>query len=210
MAHSQHSSIATEGWHLLLSSIVLVIILHVIFGNVVWPSWSLVLFVGWLLRDPQRKIPSAPLGLISPVDGKVLFAGEAKDPYLGTEAHKISISMSRLGTFSLRSAAEGTVMQHWMGENIPHGVGHNHAVWIQTDEEDDVVLALHPGRFFNKIACYMSTGERVGQGRRCGYIPLGAQLDIYLSTNVPLEVKAGDKVRSGESIIAHFVHKKSA
>lgn len=209
MALFRQSSIAQEGSSFLLATIGAVIILQMIVGHSVWPLWFGVAFLGWVLRDPKRVVPGIPLGLVAPVDGKVIYAGEAKNPYLGGMAHKISIQMSRLGTYSLRSATEGTIMQHWMGETIPHGSGHEHAVWIQTDEEDDVILAMHRGRMMGRIACYMSTGERVGQGRRCGYIPLGTQLDIYLPVEAPLEIKVGDKVRSGETLLSHFVHKKS-
>jgi phosphatidylserine decarboxylase len=210
MALFHHSAIAKEGSSFLLASIVVTVILQMIFGQVIWPLWLVVALLAWILRDPKRVVPGIPLGLVAPVDGKVLFSGEAKNPYLGGEAHKISIRMSRMGTYSLRSATEGTIMQHWMGETVPHGLGHEHAVWIQTDEEDDVVLALHRGRLMGRIACYLSTGERVGQGRRCGYIPLGTQLDIYLPVEAPLEITVGDKVRSGETILSHFVHKRSA
>jgi len=207
MPVSQHSSIAREGMPLLIVAILAALALQIFYGSVTWPSWLLVLALGWLLRDPQRITPASPLGIIAPVDGKIIAVQICKNPYLSNESLKISIRMPLLGTFTLRSVTEGNIIQHWMGETIPHGTGHAHAVWLQTDEEDDVVLALKPGRFFGRIACYLSTGDRVGQGRRCGYIPLGSQLDVYLPEDSPTKVKTGDVVRGGESILAQFIHR---
>ncbi|VAX11296.1 hypothetical protein MNBD_GAMMA25-1729 [hydrothermal vent metagenome] len=207
MPVSQHSSVAKEGMPLLIAVIVGALVLQMLYGSITWPAWLVVVVVGWLLRDPQRATPASPLGIVAPVDGKIIAVDICKDPYLSSESLKISIRMPLTGTFTLRSVTEGNIIQHWMGETIPHGTGHAHAVWLQTDEEDDVVLALSPGHFFGRIACYLSTGDRVGQGRRCGYIPLGAQLDIYLPVDSPARVKVGDKVFGGESLIAQFVHR---
>ncbi len=192
---------------LLLVAIFGALLLQIYFGSDSWPSWLLVLALGWLLRDPPRSVPASPLGILAPVDGQVIAVETTKDPYLSRDSLKISIRMPLYGTFTLRSATEGNIIQHWMGEIIPHGTGHTHAVWLQTDEDDDVVLALHPGRFFGRIACYLSTGDRVGQGRRCGYIPLGAQLDVYLPAECPPKVRVGEKVWGGESILAQFIHR---
>ncbi|NOZ38542.1 MAG: hypothetical protein GXP11_10895 [Gammaproteobacteria bacterium] len=207
MPVSQHSSIAKEGMPLLIAAIFGALLLQVFYGGITWPSWLLVLALGWLLRDPQRSTPASPLGIVAPVDGKVIAIENTKDPYLSRDSLKISILMPLYGTFTLRSVTEGNIIQHWMDETIPRGSGHTHAVWLQTDEEDDVVLALHPGRFLGRIACYLSTGDRVGQGRRCGYIPLGAQLDVYLPADCPAKVSVGDKVWGGESILAQFIHR---
>ena len=207
MPVSQHSSIAREGIPLLVAAVIGALLLQIYFAGNSWPAWLLVVVLGWLLRDPQRSTPASPLGIVAPVDGKIIAVEITKDPYLSRESLKISIRMPLSGAFTLRSVTEGNIIQHWMGETIPHGSGHAHAIWLQTDEEDDVVLALHPGRFFGRIACYLSTGDRVGQGRRCGYIPLGAQLDVYLPADSPAQVKVGDKVCGGESILAQFIHR---
>ncbi len=207
MPVSQHSSIAKEGVPLLMLAICGALLLQVFYGGITWPSWLLVLGLGWLLRDPQCSTPASPLGIVAPVDGKVTAVEITKDPYLSRDSLKISIRMPLYGTFTMRSVTEGNIIQYWMDETIPRCSGHTHAVWLQTDEEDDVVLALHSGRFFGRIACYLSTGDRVGQGRRCGYIPLGTQLDIYLPEDCPAKVRPGDKVRGGESILAQFIHR---
>lgn len=37
----------------------------------------------YLFRDPERRIPPTPLGVVSPVDGRVVAVGGVSDPFLG-------------------------------------------------------------------------------------------------------------------------------
>jgi phosphatidylserine decarboxylase len=41
----------------------------------------------------------------------------------------------------------------------------------------------------------------VEQGKRVGLIRFGSRLDVYLPTAAILNVKPGDRVRAGESVI---------
>ena len=50
------------------------------------PLWIVVGFIIWLYRDPNRQIPSSPLGIVSPVDGRVDSVQELYDTYLDRES----------------------------------------------------------------------------------------------------------------------------
>ena len=80
------------------------------------------------------------------------------------------------------------------------------AVWLQTDEADDIVTVLKPGRVLGSLRCYARSGERVGQGQRQGFILLGTDVQVLLPTGVRLRIAPGDKVRAGADIIADLVH----
>ena len=181
--------------------------LHLVVGIIVWPLWGLVLAVAYLYRDPRRVIPSAPLGLISPVDGVVVDVQNQFDTFLKREALMISIQMNWSGAYALRAITEGKIMQHWMHETDNEEHGHlQHAIWIQTDEQDDVILAIHAGGRFRRMHCYASVGDRVGQGKRCGFIPFGTRIDILLPVKARTKLKVGDKVLAGADLIGEFVH----
>jgi len=69
-----------------------------------------------------------------------------------------------------------------------------------------VVIALHAGGRFNRMHCYRNSGERIGQGKRCGFIPCGTRMDIDLPKQARSPVSVGDSVNGGTDLIGEFVH----
>ena len=201
--------IATEGRTIVTLLVVVVLTSHLIFGEQVWPLWGVVFVVAYLYRDPNRTIPSAPLGIVSPVDGYVVAVENQFDPFLKRDALCIGLQMNWYGVFVLRAITEGKIMRHWLheadSENEISG-RLQHAIWIQTDEQDDVVLAIHAGGRFRRMHCYASAGERVGQGKRCGFIPFGTRVDVLLPTRTRSNLKPGDHVKAGRDLVAELVH----
>jgi phosphatidylserine decarboxylase len=160
-----------------------------------------VIVLFFLFRDPPRKIPSAPLGLVSPVDGTIVEITQVHDKYLDRQAICLRLKMNWYGIYSTRSPTEGKVIKHWFGDDGKA------AQWIQTDEGDDVVVSLIKGRGSRQPACMVPTGERIGQGRRCGFVRFGALVELLVPVNTRIDKQAGDKVLAGTDIVATLVHK---
>ena len=201
--------VASQGRTLISIISVAILVAHLAIGIIVWPLWGIVIAIAYLYRDPNRNIPSAPLGIVSPVDGTVIEVANQYDPFLKRDALVISLQMNWYGVFILRAITEGKIMQHWLHESdkaddFPGRL--QHAIWIQTDEKDDVVIAIHAGGRFRQMHCYASTGERVGQGKRCGFIPFGTRIDVILPTYARTRLNTGDHVSAGSDLIAEFVH----
>ncbi|MGD8811861.1 MAG: phosphatidylserine decarboxylase, partial [Thioalkalispiraceae bacterium] len=74
-----------------------------------------------------------------------------------------------------------------------------------TDEKDDVIVVLRPGRVFKRLSCDANIGERVGQGHRCGIIPFGSVIDVYLPVTSHINVTIGQSVTSGETVLADII-----
>ena len=199
--------LAPEGRLIVYLLSLAVIILHLIYGLMVWPLWLIVIIFAWLYRDPQRKTPSAPLGIIVPADGTIIGIDNVEDKFLKREALCISLRMNWYGAFTLRGVTEGKVMQHWLHRSQYTQPGRiQHVIWIQTDEQDDVVVTLHAGLWFSRMHCYVASGERIGQGKRCGFIPLGTQIDVYLPKRSRTTLKVGDRVRAGSDLLGELIH----
>lgn len=199
--------IAPEGRLITFVMVVGVLLLHLLFGMYVWPLWGGVAVFAWLYRDPHRPVPSAPLGIVSPVDGHITRIDTDFDPFLKRDALCISIQMHWYGIYALHSVTEGKVMQHWLHHPDNTQQQHlQHAIWIQTDEGDDIVITLHAGGQFRRMHCYAVTGERIGQGKRCGFIPFGTQVDIFLPTKARSTKQVGESVLGGGELIAELVH----
>ena len=177
----------------------------------------------YLFRDPSRTIPSAPLGIVSPVDGRIVSIAEEHDPFLGRPAVKVGIRMKPLDPWILRGAIEGRVMEQWYvtkgvkARSIAaedntflskHGASGRpyFAMWIQTDEADDVVIAVRGAWLPRRLHCSVHTGERVGQGQRCGMVPFGAMADVYVPANSRIDAAPEGTVRAGSDIIATLIH----
>ncbi len=207
MAVSRHSIIAKEGWSLILFSSFIVVLLQHYVSQYIAVLWSVPLVLLWLYRDPSRALPSDPLGLVSPVDGTVVFAKTHPDPFLGRDAFLFRISMSVSDVFSIRSVTEGKIIQQWLDpEDDDDERSLAHAIQVKTDEDDDIMIVLRPGRFFKKLSCDAVIGQRIGQGHRCGIIPFGSHVDVYIPVTSQVKVKVGDKVEAGTTVLASLRH----
>lgn len=169
--------------------------------------WIVMGIVIWLYRDPNRRIPPSPLGVVSPVDGRVDSVQEIYDTYLDRESIRVKIKISQSGVFSVRSVTEGKIMSRPRNNNAnTKSTNGTVTIWVQTDEADDLVVILQPGSLQKHLYCNLVPGERIGQGQRYGFLLFGYSADVLLPVNSQVKVKKGDKVLAGTDIIAELVH----
>ena len=195
--------IAREG----LVPLLVVILVAVLVMHFMGALQSLVFWVCGLLllvvfRDPDREIPSQPLAVVSPADGKVITVSNEYDPYLLRQSIRVTVQMHLYGIFTTRSPVEGKVLEP---PNYPESGNKPHGVWLQTDEGDDIVMVMMRGRLNTEPHCYIRFGERTGQGKRCGFVHLGGCVDVYLPENSRLVVAEGSVVHSGSDPLAFLV-----
>lgn len=159
-----------------------------------------------IFRDPRRRIPSAPLGVVSPVDGQVAAIDTVDRGVLGGEAHRITIRIDTLGTYTARAPVEGKVFDlRSIGDNGGTGYPTN-ALWIQTDEGDDVVLQFGGYRLGLAPRALTRYGERVGQGQRCAYLRLARLAEVHLPADSKVTVEPGQVVKGGTDLIGKVPH----
>lgn len=113
-----------------------------------------------------------------------------------------------LGEFNIHSPVEGEVEKRW---SVSADSGNTHrsgtlpramAVWLQTDEKDDVVVAVDISSRLRVTLFGIQPGERVGQGQRCGMIGFGRPVDVYLPSTSHCKVRPGQRIKAGSDIIA--------
>jgi phosphatidylserine decarboxylase len=68
----------------------------------------------------------------------------------------------------------------------------------------EIAVVQIASRLVRQIAAYVDVGENVALGQRIGVIRLGSQVDVVLPARAGLHVnvKPGQRVRAGESILA--------
>jgi len=207
MAVSRHPIIAKEGWSIILFSSFVVAVLQHYVSQYLAILWFIPLVLAWFYRDPHRALPSDPLGLVSPVNGTVVIAEAHPDPFLGRDAFLFRISVSLTDIFSIRSVTEGKIIQQWLDpEDADDDRSLAHAIQVKTDENDDIMIVLRPGRFFKQLSCDAVIGQRIGQGHRCGIIPFGSCVDVYVPAESNIKVNVGDSVEAGTARLASLKH----
>ncbi|MEK7734793.1 MAG: phosphatidylserine decarboxylase, partial [Pseudomonadota bacterium] len=107
---------------------------------------------------------------------------------------------------------EGKVMERWyfpgsfLKASLDKEARENerNAVWIRTDEGDDVVAVQVAGLIARRILCYVQPGERVAMGQRYGFIRFGSRVDLFLPPACRVTVSLGDKVKGALDSIAEL------
>jgi len=157
-----------------------------------------------VFRDPHRPVPPSPLGVVSPVDGEVVTVDIAEDGVLQGRAQRIVIRIDSLGTYTARSPVEGRVRDLHTADRVtdyPHN-----ALWLRTDEGDDVVLKFSGYRFGLPPRSLALYGERLGQGARCAYLRLTRLAEVHLPDTSRVLVEPGQVLRAGSDLIARLPH----
>lgn len=169
------------------------------------PSTVLV-FMFLLFRDPMRFGPSVALGVVSPVDGEVVAVDTTDKCVVQGDAHRVRIRINSLGSYTARSPIEGKVMNLHSGTE---GVGPDcpaNALWVKTDEGNDVVLQFHGYRLGLAPRSFIRYGERIGQGHRCAYLRLAQFAEVYLPIDGKVNVEPGQRLVAGQDFIGTVPH----
>lgn len=159
-------------------------------------------------RDPVRDVPSQPLGIVSPVDGRVASVERGTDPFLDRDALTIRVEQGALAPALVCSPTEGRVQRLWGGPEMPgYDDGNRLGVHLRTDEGDDVVFVItRPHALPGPLDWHVQPGERVGQGQHRGLAGWGRHVVLYLPAHATPAVESGTVVRAGAGLVCQLVH----
>lgn len=174
-----------------------------------WPSWILMALVLFVFRDLKRsETPKSLQGVLSPIDGVISEITDHDDPYLKRRSVRITIRQNRFGEFNLHAPAEAKIKERWSKHNnsednpLPMD---RIALWLHTDEQQDIVLAMQNQSFVHFLRTHVQAGERTGQGRRFGFWGFGGMVELYLPEQSRCEVRPGQRVKAGCDRVAVLV-----
>jgi phosphatidylserine decarboxylase len=183
--------VAQEGviWMLLVFAAAVVIVSYFEPWYSLIPGLLLVILY-MVFRDPHRSVPSIALGVFSPVDGEVELVDQIEHGATGVPALRVTIRVNSFGTYTARSPVEGTIKD--LGKK---------ALWLQTDENQDVVLTFSGYRMGLAPRAFAKFGERLGQGQRCAYLRLTRIAEVQLPDDGKVLVEPGQTVVAGVDLI---------
>lgn len=185
--------VAQEGLPLLLLAFVCTVILIRYFEPAFAAISATVLVLLFMVfRDPQRIVPSVALGVFSPVDGKVVAVEQIETGATGAPAQRIVIEVDSLGSYTARSPVEGAIKDL-----------RDKALWLRTDEGEDVVLRFRDFRLGLAPRALLGVGARLGQGQRCAYLRLARIAEVEFPVGGRVLVAPGEKVVAGMDVIAN-------
>ena len=212
-----HPLIAREGWPFLAIAVAVSLAVGV-FAGWGWsaPLWLIALFVLQFFRDPPRDVPSDPLAVVSPADGRIVVVGRARDPYRDRDALKISVFMNVFNVHSNRSPVDGTVskVEYHAGAFFNAALdkaslaNERNALLLKTRSGQEVTCVQVAGLIARRILCYVAAGAELVRGQRYGFIRFGSRVDLYLPLDAEPRAAIGDKVYASESVLARLAERQ--
>ena len=169
------------------------------------------LFCGFFFRDPERVIPIDPDVAVSPADGKVISVETRPEPFTGAQHVRISIFMSLLDVHVNRFPLAGKLesIHYYPGSFFKASLDkasdqNERCAFLLRDTDGNVwTMVQIAGLIARRIVCRAEPGDELARGERYGLIRFGSRVDLYLPEAYTPHVYVGDKVRAGESILAH-------
>ena len=186
----------------------------VLIGWFTRPAWALIpvllaLFFLWFFRDPDRVIPDAAGAVVSPGDGKVTDVSIV--PGSGEKQARISIFLSVFDVHVNRSPIEGIVREvryqrgKFLNAMNQTSAELNEQNIVRVEGEGRVVVFKQiAGLLARRIVFHPKVGDQVERGQRVGLIKFGSRVDVLFDAAAAVQVKVGDRVRGGASVLAYL------
>ena len=178
------------------------------------PAWAiapclLALFFLWFFRDPERAIPMDADAVVSPGDGKVT---DVSIVTVGNEQQtRLSIFLSVFDVHVNRSPIAGVIrdVRYQRGQYLnamnkaSAELNEQNVVTLEGDGQT-VVFKQIAGLLARRIVFYPKVGDRLERSQRVGLIKFGSRVDVLLDASARVNVKIGDRVKGGSSVLAYL------
>lgn len=210
-------------WQTLKEARWIFLVLLLVGGAATWlwswlalPFLVLLLFTVMFFRDPERQASADPAVVVAAADGKVVEIGEVEEnEVLKGPALRIGIFLSIFDVHTNRAPVEGevTYCRHQPGRFLdardPESSEKNERMtWAFQKDGVTIVVRQITGAVARRIVAWSQPGDRLAKGERFGMIRFGSRTEIFLPPGSHIEVKEGDKVRGGETIVARLPEAK--
>ena len=185
-------------------------------------------------RDPERSPKETKNVILSPADGQVIYVNNVEkssslvstkgkrkfelDEITSTDlladaTYLIGIDMNILNVHVNRSPIKGKIIfckrtkGIFMSLRKPESeIVNERVTTVIANGKFKIGVIQISSRLVRKIISYLSEGDSLNIGQRLGSIVFGSQVDVVIPEleNLRIEVKPGDEVRAGVSVIARY------
>lgn len=190
------------------------LIAAVLLGWLTAPLWGIpcILLAGfflWFFRDPERIIPDSEGAIVSAADGKVTDISAITVE--GKQRTRVSIFLNVFDVHVNRSPIAGTIRDvryhrgkflNAMNEGCAE-LNEQNVVTVEGNGQT-IILKQIAGLLARRIVFNKKVGDPVSRGERVGLIKFGSRTDILFDPSAKLNVKKGDRVKGGSSVLAYL------
>lgn len=199
---------APEGWPFIITLLVLTV------GAAAMCWWiaaailfGLLLFNINFFRDPERQLPEGEGLFVCPADGKVIRADSDE------RGSRVDIFMNVFNVHVNRAPMSGRIthMKYIPGKFVNASFDHaseeneRNRFEMETDSGEKIAFTQISGLVARRIVAYSAVGDQVKAGQRIGMIRFGSRVNCEIPVGYELDVKVGDHVTAGETVIARKV-----
>lgn len=192
----------------------------ILLGWLTHPVWAflpllLAFFFLWFFRDPERLIPTDADAVVSPADGKVT---DVSTMTVGNEKQlRLSIFLSVFNVHVNRVPISGVVREihyqrgKFLDARSPDCADLNEQNVVTVEGQGQkVVFKQIAGLLARRIVFNPKVGDRVERGQRIGLIKFGSRCDVVLDASARPNVKVGDRVKGGASVLAYLPQRRTS
>lgn len=179
-----------------------------------WIGVGLTIWCYYFFRDPERVPPTGEGLIVSPADGVVSLIEAAVPPNeLGmpdTPLTRVSVFMSVFNCHVNRTPIEGEITAvayrpgKFFNASLDKASADNerNSLRIRMKNGQDLAVVQIAGLVARRIVCFVKPGAAMQTGERFGLIRFGSRLDVYLPDGVVLQVRVGQTMIAGETVLA--------
>lgn len=183
-------------------------------------KWALYIFSAFLViiilqffRSPKRTVLPDDNVLLCPADGKVVVIEETEETeYFKDRRLQVSIFMSPINVHINRNPISGIVsyFKYHPGKYLvawhPKSSTDNErtSIAVRTATGTEILFRQIAGALARRIVWYVREEQEVRQGEEFGFIKFGSRVDLFLPIGTQIDVKIGDKVVGGKTVIGRF------
>jgi phosphatidylserine decarboxylase len=167
--------------------------------------------IALFFRDPERSPPVDPAAILAPADGKVTHAGPAR-PDEAPPGHwlQVTIFLSLFDVHINRTAVPGKVTRVDLKRGLflpayrTDAWRNEHSeIWIEWKGRT-IVYRQVVGVLARRVVCRVRAGDVLETGARIGLMKFGSRMDVFMPPDAMLQVRSGEHVRGGETVIARL------
>lgn len=204
--------IANEGWGVLALFGTGTILLSVLYLPLGCLALGVMLWLAYIMREPQRVGPVNDAAVVAPADGRVVEI--AKAPFLDDVARpawRITIAIGLADMQLQVSPVTGRVQDNF---HVPglfaftddreqmRRFNEKREITLVADTGEQVAVVQYASRTARRLICRHQEGKYLTRGAPLGMAPMAGVVELYLpETNTPQPI-TGMRVVAGETVLA--------